>query len=1442
MRKIRLLFAAALSMIAWTGMMAQTAAEYEAALAAIEDGAQYRISSEISGTKYYVTAGGTLTTDKAKGDAFTFAKIAEGGGFQVAEGVTAVGIQLTSSAGTRFTNAPLSNNKAVLEVSNYSTTTDKRADWESQVFFLKDGKYAIRSCNVAYGESSWQDAARTFWTYTVDPVDPEYTYEPAYVWELEKYAETEEQKAALAKVQAWPTYVQSAAGLVKDAGKFYSNAKEPKEGSYEALLDGDYSTFFHSAWSVSVEDAHYLQAELSEATQKFEFYFKKRQQNNNNRPTTIVVSASNDAEGEFTEVATLTPGFPTEAAVTDYFSDEVDLGAAYKYVRFTVTATNNGSKFFTFSEFYVFPEAAAALGSIYNTYSYYMPGDLTAEDVAKINNADKDLKSVIATVNVTYQLVDADGTVVDTKVVVQKPYSDVAIPTAWASNSKFFDYTAEGTVGETDCTITVKRTLKAGVVGTLADLSNSKAYTITCDRGSMLTNGTTIASTAHADYASAEPGKFAILNYEDKYYLYSVADSKFVTNEGALSDKLANGVFDAIVMDPKTTPYFMFSFKIDEGTSYGVNTNGSGNLGGIVINNWMTADQGNQYYMVEAADFDATSALAALDAYFHPAFTVTYVVKDTEGNVLFTSDPEPSEEGAKVTTLPAKYQRGYYTYNEVDVTVSQANTVAEFTATWNGPFTISADFASAHWHNMTMRGTWYVTTDVKDGDGAYKTQNANTMGLGEDSYQWAFIGNGYDGFKIVNKAEGDGKSFGWTDAAKSSGGIPTVMDDSEGYHAWKIVASTNTSVPANSFCLNVPGTNLYINQYGGAGGSVKFWDSTNNIGDPGSAFTVYEVPTNFAEYVVSEVAPVMEAAGYFTFTEAAKAAIGYDPAYKENCPFDAFKSMKAKINEAMGDVSNFILPESGYYTLKNKMYGTFLGIDPSDANLYGNYKTATAAKQVVTLVRTGADTYAISLMGKFAPAAVAQSQQVTATAEAANYTVTVPAVGFAAFSAVPGEQYSALHCASGGSVVGWEAPADASMWSATEAAAITLTIGEEGYATAYLPFPVEIGKTITVPAAKGTWTFDDPTDITAGSGTATLEAWGNDVTIVDGPDASNGAISAPKGGGFTLNTNLDEASNAYTLMMDVSFPEVTGFNSLYQNDIENGKDGSIFINKGKIGLNYAGLGYNGALEANTWYRIVIVVDGGFCTIYVNGTKVGASTSADINAWAMRDSKKFLLFVDNDGEEKVTNAAEVRFWDVALTADEAAMLGSVGTVVPEPQSVAAYTGEVVTNYLALNPVEEEIPAFTAVVLKAEPGVYEFAIPAAEGVPYGALGLYDVVVDGSTALVKGWAAPEDNNALKGTLEPIDAVGKYVLAKPEGKDICFYLAESGQIAAGKAYLELDSEVKAFYFNFDGNATGITNVEKAIEDGLIYNIAGQRVNKAQKGINIVNGKKVLF
>ena len=75
-------------------------------------------------------------------------------------------------------------------------------------------------------------------------------------------------------------------------------------------------------------------------------------------------------------------------------------------------------------------------------------------------------------------------------------------------------------------------------------------------------------------------------------------------------------------------------------------------------------------------------------------------------------------------------------------------------------------------------------------------------------------------------------------------------------------------------------------------------------------------------------------------------------------------------------------------------------------------------------------------------------------------------------------------------------------------------------------------------------------------------------------------------------------------------------------------------------------------------------------------------------------------------------------------------------------------------------------------------------------------------------------------------------------------------GTLAAGKAYLEVaantggGNEVKAFYGFEEDDATGISLMEDGrskMEDGAIYNVAGQRISKMQKGINIVNGKKIL-
>jgi len=1032
MKKVKLLLAAALSMIAWTGTMAQTDAEYEAALSAIENNADYYVKSNVGGTDYYLTGSGTLTSIKANAGIFTFQKTSGGGYKQYGF--------LLDNLGTKFSNPP-GTNESNLASGKINTSTNKRADYETQVFFLKDGKYAVRACNTATATSGWNWVGGSYWTVVGD-VNPvaQYQWAANYCWELEG-------PVAAVKV----TY---------------------------KLVESNGTT------------------EVSSTTRKHE---------------------ANSA---------ITPHLP-----------------------------GTGMDF---------------NGNFHENFCY--------------------------------------------------------------------DYDVSGTIGDTDCTITIKRTEKPGVVKALSDLSNTKAYNIGCDRGAMIAfDGKMVNTALNNAAANAQPyGKFALINYENNYYIFSIDEGKFIKNDASVALDLTTVGFsteDAMVMEAQAdkVPYFLWHFNA---ASKYLNTNGNAPLG-YVINAYSSPDEGNLYYMIAVDDFDPTAALAELNAYFHPSYFVTYIVKDEFGNTLFTSEKQPAKLGAKITSLLDEFKRPFYTYNDVDVTISEENTTVEFTATWNGPFKLSENFDNAQWQNMAVRGSYYVTSGNAASDKSLAPIPANAVGLVEDAYQWAFVGSGYAGFKLFNKAKGADQVYAWVSNDNAS--VPTFVDVATA-NVWTIKAST--SAISNAFMLTTD-MGYQVNQFGGATGSLKIWQSTGT-GDAGSAFTIFDVPTNFAEFLVNEGIPAyFEPTGYFTFTDAAKTALGWDPAYKTDCPFEAYKNLKDNLAALdMSDLSQFILPETGYYLLKNKYYGTYMGIDPSDANMYGNYKEEVVPqpKHIVKLTKNGT-TYSISLMGKFAPATVEQSQPVTAATDETFYTPVVSVVGYAAFQADPAANMSCLHTRAAGDIVGWEAPAAASMWEVIDAEGeyIDLTVGETGYATAYLPFPVAIPKGVT----------------------------------------------------------------AYTA-------------------------------------------------------------------------------------------------------KIAEEADYQ-------------------------------------YLELNPVETTIPALTAVILKADANTYEFMVGE---VPADGMKIYEDEVDGSNALVKGFAETLEENVLKGTLEPIDAVGKYVLAKPEGEEkVAFYLAESGKIAAGKAYLELPEtvDVKAFYFLLPGeDPTGIANVETVIENGTIYNVAGQRIQKMQRGINIVNGKKV--
>lgn len=105
------------------------------------------------------------------------------------------------------------------------------------------------------------------------------------------------------------------------------------------------------------------------------------------------------------------------------------------------------------------------------------------------------------------------------------------------------------------------------------------------------------------------------------------------------------------------------------------------------------------------------------------------------------------------------------------------------------------------------------------------------------------------------------------------------------------------------------------------------------------------------------------------------------------------------------------------------------------------------------------------------------------------------------------------------------------------------------------------------------------------------------------------------------------------------------------------------------------------------------------------------------------------------------------------------------------------------------------------------------------------------------------------LRGTYAPV-AAGAW--EKSATDDIIYGMTTDGHIQkAGasasikgfRAYFDVpvSSEVKAL--TFDGeDATGLKDIKDLNDSNdLIYNIAGQRIQKMQKGINIINGKKIL-
>ena len=209
-------------------------------------------------------------------------------------------------------------------------------------------------------------------------------------------------------------------------------------------------------------------------------------------------------------------------------------------------------------------------------------------------------------------------------------------------------------------------------------------------------------------------------------------------------------------------------------------------------------------------------------------------------------------------------------------------------------------------------------------------------------------------------------------------------------------------------------------------------------------------------------------------------------------------------------------------------------------------------------------------------------------------------------------------------------------------------------------------------------------------------------------------------------------------------------------------------------------------------------------------------SENANQWRFEEVNPAILTMLNPDAIAASNA--VGEADVYMS-----YANATGADVQLPYDVTVYKVETGGSTADVNMTEVDtkvVPSGAGVVVKAKNGV---EIP--------------LLATSTTEDLTGNVLVPGNGS-----SPVDG---FILAYKRGETTPkFYKMSSLTLGADKAYLPstyFGSSVQAVSLNF-GGLTGIESAQtEAQQDGQIFDLQGRRVEKAQKGLYIVNGKKVL-
>lgn len=734
-------------------------------------------------------------------------------------------------------------------------------------------------------------------------------------------------------------------------------------------------------------------------------------------------------------------------------------------------------------------------------------------------------------INVTYNLYESDGeTLVSSQTVLQHKSSEITVPASLKNGylATDYDYATSGTIGTTDCSIKVTRTLKANgntpsltegaymrvgsaatsMIPATSATDNDHWYLVTQTRGSSgsytpIYNVSTysIVKRATSSVTNVTLNE-APLSANEKYlvrfietgestglYYMQFADGNYITSNLTTAQtvnsagtfafyKVTGGTYGG---DDK------FGWNLNSNTGSRVDNNGAGDYIAFWGSGTNDGSGENSVWTIYPVELTV------------PSYFVQYEISDASG-VVYTSVAVPASLNDVITTLPAAYQRDYCSYDVTETTVTSSGvTTVPVTVSYDLPFTVSADYSTATWYSAYFRGTknsaYYITSTSGT---SYSTSTTKML---SDAAMWAFTGNPYDGFKIMNKAKGDGYFLGY-DA--TSDGADLYMKSTG--NAFQLKHVTGYS----SFCFYIENTNTVVHDFSH---KLSFWNHNNAFSDEGSGWTIKAESEEYASALsdlYDELKSVIfgEEIGRYTWggsgtAEEARANITGAGSVLEN----HLTSLYKECYDALLDISaNITLntPAAGFYRLKNVATGQYLNAvsgpysyTQSIRGVYANGSNSSAAT-VIELRESGGNLYMYNQGSGFGwvYAGVEYSSGGVGylTSNPDKYVNWFPgtAAGQIAFAICLGNgtgNYAsclkkgiyAVDTADKAVVGGTNETADVAQWIVEAATTVTIpltTIGNYAYATTCLPFDVTItsGANAYVMAESGEWLV--PTQLT----------------------------------------------------------------------------------------------------------------------------------------------------------------------------------------------------------------------------------------------------------------------------------------------------------------------------------------------------------------------------